>query len=107
MEKFRVTKINDPVLDEFLKEHDVKDKFINNCNRDYNDIPFIVSEKEKDDCRKEVELEDVYLDVIANSFPWTYTPEEEEFWELLHNKFVKTKVRHLWKVSNYNKICLN
>lgn len=107
MEEFKVTKINDPVLNNFLIERDIKEQFIKNCNRDYENIPFIITDEEKETCRKDVERENVLMGVIADSFPWEYTPEGEKFWHVLHFKFIQVKTQHMWKTSNYTKICLN
>lgn len=93
MKEFKVTKINDPVFDNFLKKHKIKDKFINNCNNTYSNCPKKLSIDEISDVRKDVELKSVDPDVIAKAFPWDVSPKGEEFWGKLNNIFTEAKLK--------------
>jgi hypothetical protein len=81
--KKRVTKINDPKFDAFLKKHKVKTKFIKNCNNpDVN--PYVLNSEEYTiGFIKNMESEEVERSIIMGSFLWRQAPEGGDFWSRL------------------------
>lgn len=80
---YKITKINDPIFDKFLKNNKAKKKFIDNCNRFSNDLS-------KNDKTK-LEKINVRDDIISESIIWSETIEGHEFWSKLNVEFIKFK----------------
>lgn len=82
----------DPTLNDFLLEKGARDKFLTNISRNINDL-----QKFKSSGR---------ISNIGNSFIWLDTPEGDDFWMDLDDKFMaldNKQIKLLEDVTNFVK----